>query len=43
MCKKGVGNLLLFMCIEIPATAEISGLWGAGIDFLGAQDFTTGV
>lgn len=43
MCKKGTDNLFLFMCIEIPASAEINGLGGAGIDFLSAQNFTTGV
>lgn len=43
MCKMGIDNLFLFMCIEIPASVEINGLGGAGIDFLSAQDFTTGV
>lgn len=43
MWKKDTDKLLLFMCIEIPATVEINGLWGAGIDFLGTQDFPTGV
>lgn len=43
MCKMCTEKLFLFMCIEIPASAEINGLRGPAIDFLSAQDFTTGV
>lgn len=42
MCEKGLNNLSLFMCIEIPATAETSGLGGAGVGFPSSQDFPPG-
>lgn len=39
MCKKGLDNPSLFMCIEIPTAAETSELGGAGVDFPSSQDF----